>query len=271
MNVLIDSSNDMYILREGIKRKYLDYHLRDKDRFPLVEFNTNRRNYQPLRDAFEDEFFNLRGIDRVNNNLHIPSTNTLVLIFTDESYVPSFKILNTCRSFSNKKSDKIIREDDINGIIYDSKKTSISTIKSILISKYTLIGTFTLLCFFLFFHYNNFQNRIIIDRPYPNSTVPRNLIVEGAATNANKVWIIVRAKQSNTYWVQPPLIVNSDGIWKGQVFIGRLGNTDDVGQWFQIKAFVEPENNLYEGQQLHSWPQSKLSTDVVEVVRGLSD
>lgn len=85
---------EMKALRESIKNKYKAYHRLDRDRFPEFEYNTNRANYESLRESFEEEFFVVRGFDTADRHIHIPDTNTLALLFCDEYYLPGKKILN---------------------------------------------------------------------------------------------------------------------------------------------------------------------------------
>ena len=93
------TQKEMQVLRDGLKKKYKTYNLLNRDRFPTFEYNTNRANYEPLRESFEEEFFVVRGLDTADRNIHIPSTNTLAQLFCDEHYLPGKKILNTCQAY----------------------------------------------------------------------------------------------------------------------------------------------------------------------------
>lgn len=47
------SAIQLQSLRESIKEKYQQYRLTDRDRFPPIEYNTNRHNYEHTTGHFE--------------------------------------------------------------------------------------------------------------------------------------------------------------------------------------------------------------------------
>jgi hypothetical protein len=265
----IVAEQDLKALREGIKNKYQEYHLRDKVKFPNFEFNSSRANYQPLKDSFEEEFYVVRGIDRVDNNIHIPSTNTLALIYSDTTYIPGNKILNTCQLYVESKSEAAFETTLSDGAHLiptgNSSKNWVKTGVTILIGVIVLIGLVVYL-------YNLSSSTapasgLIIDLPSNSQLVPRQLVAEGKVSHATTVWVVVRLGKSSRYWVQPEAKADDMGRWKGHIYIGSEDKAD-IGLRAQIRAFVNPAKSLKEGEVLYSWPDAQLSSGLIEVIRG---
>lgn len=253
---------DTIQLRDIIKRKYHLYHTQDLDRFPLIEYNTNRKNYEPLRDSFNEEFFVKRKIDKAENYLHIPSTKTFTLIFTDDFYIPNKKILNTCLSYASDIQDSSIQEE---------KKSSEKNAMKYFANKKVLIRSilFIILIFLCLYSYNIYTKYSInlgILSPKSASTVSRILEIEGVANDSELIWIVVKPKKSSSYFVQAPIKAQKNGYWKGEIIIGSSSD-DNIGQKFILKAFTKPHIKLKTGDILNSWPQSESSTDAIEVIR----
>ncbi|GAB3715281.1 hypothetical protein GCM10027592_55720 [Spirosoma flavus] len=266
-------------LREGIKTKYNTYHKSNSDRFPPIEYNTNRGNYEPLRQSFDEEFYVHRGIDRFNNNLHIPSTNTLALLFTDDNYLPGKKILNTCRSYAEGKST-------LTQVYIDQPETqneSPATTKN----RWLFIGSLILLAGFVvyglvrYLFYPSSPSNLLIHKPIHGETVPRIVAIEGNVSNADSVWVVIHPISWNRsydpdggwnkYFIQAPVRVESNGTWKCVLYVGST-NPGEAGVKWQIRAFVNPEQaykSLYTTSDLyHQWPKAQLSTEAVEITRG---
>ncbi|WP_375447053.1 hypothetical protein [uncultured Fibrella sp.] len=253
------------VLRESIKSKYRVYHLRNRDRYPDFDYNTNRANYQPLRDSFEEEFYEVRKIDRASPNVCIPSTHTLALIFSDNTYVPSTKILNTCQSYALGPTNL----EAVSNVptLHQPTPLQPSPIKWLFLG-----GLVCLLCLgvFIFAGYVSFgppPSGLVIDRPTPLSRVPQEVIIDGKATNAKTVWIGVRAKSGGPVWIQPPILVQENSTWIGVIYVGRTAK-DDEGLICQIRAFVNPATKLTSGDMLENWPDAELSSRITEVSKG---
>lgn len=265
-------------LCEAILNKYETYRVLDPYRYPAIELNTSRANYEPLRKSFEEEFYVKRGISRLNNNLHIPSANTLSFIFNDITYLPGRRILNTCQSYAGIEPEldsKSIKSPQVD--TFSQRKISR---KAIFFGSLVLLG----LSSYLIINYSKQKpvQGLTLDFSHHNKTISRRLFVEGSASTNDSVWIVVHPmgwarnvenpKGWHEYYVQYPIPVDKVGKWKREIYIGRTG-IEDVGVRFQIRAFVNPKNKgpIKAGsdtQLLSSWPEAELSSEVLEVVRG---
>lgn len=257
-----DLVTDMSALRAAINTKYLAYHKLDKDRFPKFEYNTNRANYEPLRLSFDEEFYVVRGIDRTRNSLHIPSTNTLALIFCDDSYVPGKKILETCRSYAAGKSTIVPNgvEPAIAPAATRSKKLLAVASLVVLLGLAAYWGSRRV-------QSTSSPGELSIYHPYSSQVLPRQSFAEGRVVNADTVWIVIRAVDGAKYWVQPPIKVDKNHRWRGRIYLGSV-DKGDIGIRSEVRAFVNPAQTLAEGDVLDSWPDAELSSDIIEVVRG---
>ncbi|MBO0933815.1 hypothetical protein [Fibrella aquatilis] len=255
------TKNDMQALREGIRSRYRTYHQADPDRFPILEFNTNRANYIPLRDSFEEEFYRVRGYDKKTPTINIPSTNTLAQLFTDNSYLPGKKMLNTCYSYAEGYAQATTAPNTERTQVPAVKATSVWIGGGML--GVLVVGV---ILFVVWQRVKPTPGGLVIKRPTAGSSVPRNLIIEGKVDHAKTVWIVVRSKVNNLCWVQKPIQVNDTGGWVGVVYVGSNSETDQ-GYGYQIRAFVNPKDELHWGDKLTTWPQAELATNVVDVVR----
>ncbi|GAB3715285.1 hypothetical protein GCM10027592_55730 [Spirosoma flavus] len=256
---------EMQTLREGIKRKYKLYQQIDRDRFPEFEYNTSRANYKPLRDSFEEELFKSLGLDPSSHAIHIPSTNTLALLFTEDDYVPSKKLLETCKLYAARREfNEVTRKPDDVTKLVGEKAISIS-LRRLAIGIALLIGLV-----FLFYIGRQFAtsapSNLVITQPLTKSTVPVELVVKGSVSNAETVWLAVRYEKGKDYWIQPQIKVQHDGTWIGVIYAGAEGS-DHAGLTYQIRAFVNPVDELKSGQIYHSWPEAELRSAIVEVIR----
>lgn len=255
---------DLIQLRENIKKAYFTYNTKNIDRFPIFEYNTNRKNYEPLKESFEEEFYVKRGIDRMKNNLHIPSSNTLALFFSNDLYVPSPKILNTCRSYC----DGIIKPEQGNNkkqfglIMFLMNPINQRSLFKIIL----LLGLLYFTLFLVSYDKQKYE-RMKVNSPTSKSEVPRNLEIGGTATNAREIWIVVKPKNKEVFYVQSPIKVQDNGKWNGIVIIGGIGH-EDIGQIYEIGTFINPKPKISEGMELKHWPVAEVSTERLEVIRG---
>ncbi len=264
------TENELGTLREGIKKKYKEYQSIDRDRFPTLVFNTNRVNYEPLRASFEEEFYVVRGIDRKENNLHIPSTKTLAMIFSDDSYVPSRKIFHTCRSYAESKPKTVIHP--ALSTVAPSKTAMPAKTRRLILAGIIIVASITIYTTINQLRPAQPASDLVIYRPYQRQIVPRRPFVTGKVSNADTVWIAVWPVGQDKYYIQPPIKVNKDGTWRGQIYVGN-GDKRIIGQTFQIRAFVNPGEVFkviedYEKDIFYTWPKAQLSTKAIEVVRG---
>ena len=259
------TEKEMNALRERIQHKYRTYHLFDRDRFPLFEYNTNRANYEPLRESFEEEFYEMRGMDRAKSNIHIPSTNTLARLFSENTYVPSWKIRNTCWSYAEGSAKQA---DVDNPVIVEQPETiRVWRGRAIRLAGLVFVVAVSCLVAVNWLRSSSPASGLLITRPSHDRTVPRELLATGEVTNAETVWLVVHPIGSVKYWVQPPINVQEDNTWRGGIYIGS-DDKGDIGVRSQIRAFVNPAKTLHEGDVLHAWPEAELSTGITEVIRG---
>lgn len=260
-SAFLNKDFDLKNLRDDVKKRYLYYNKLDTDRFPIFEYNTNRKNYEPLKESFEEEFFTRRGISRTKNNLHIPSTNTLALFFTDNSYTPSQKILNTCRSYTK---ENVLKTDSLHDdeTVYLSKNFK----SRLIVGRILLISGLMLFLVFVFYKLFIKNERLQITSPSSYSIIPRILAIEGTAENASEIWVVVKSKSTNKHYVQQPILLQDNGDWVGRVIIGSVSN-EDIGQAYEIKAFLNPVQKIKTGDELRAWPTAEVSTETIEVIR----
>ncbi|AFY49762.1 hypothetical protein Nos7524_3989 [Nostoc sp. PCC 7524] len=79
-----------------------------------------------------------------------------------------------------------------------------------------------------------------------------------------QIWIVVKPLTDNNYYVQPPANINN-GEFQAQIYIGEKDTTP--GTKFEIRAFVEPNNQLSTAQKLDNWPEARWHSDIIRVTR----
>jgi hypothetical protein len=265
-SAFLNKDFDLKNLRNDVKKRYLYYNKLDTDRFPIFEYNTNRKNYEPLKESFEEEFFTRRGISRTKNNLHIPSTNTLALFFTDDSYTPSQKILNTCRSYTKGNLLKIDTLND-NEMVSDVSQSKYSKGQLAVGRTFLILGAILFLAYVSYKLLEPKYERLRITRPTLHSIIPRIVAIEGTVEGASEIWIVVKSKSTNKYYVQQAILSQKNGDWVGRIIIGSVSN-EDIGQAYEIKAFLNPVKKMKAGDELKAWPTAEISTETIEVIRG---
>lgn len=261
----ISIDNQIISLREGIKAKYRQYHLTNQDLYPELDYNTSRANYEPLRESFEEEFYNIRGYSRKTPTIAIPSTTTLAQLFTDDNYVPGKKILNTCQSYAEEPTQFVV-SPEVPASVQPQQPADEPVnwrlvgwlMGALILGALLFIGLRVLM---------PVASGLVITRPAHKSTVPQEVIIEGRVTNAQTVWEVVHPTISPTYYIQPPSKVQDDGSWIGVIYVGGH-NHGSYNLTYQIKAFVNPIKKLHSGEVLSSWPEAELSSEIVEVIRG---
>ncbi|MFD2570226.1 hypothetical protein ACFSUS_06240 [Spirosoma soli] len=267
------TATDMSVVREGIKRRYTQYHTINRDKYPAIEFNSNRVNYQPLRDSFEEEFFEVRQIDRVNNRLHIPSLNTFAQLFTNDEYIPSRKIFNTCRSYAQGYT----LQPDVN---WTEPTATVAQFKGkprpwfLIGSVATLVVIMCVLAAYWVLKLKSQASELVILSHHTGQVASQKIQLEGRVKNADVVWIVVHPLgKDQKFYVQDPVPVKADGTWKGLIFVGMPNHQSD-GFRFTIRAYVRPGGSYKalfaeERYEFDSWPEeAELSTESIVVIRG---
>ncbi len=255
------TKNGIGPLREGIKNKYKQYHLSDSIQFPDFEYNTNRANYEPLRTSFEHEFYVVRGIERIHPNIHVPSTNTLALIYTDDSYVPGKKILNTCRLYAESQiMTPVLAEPAGTGT---RNRTAPGWL---VLAGQAELFSLSLYGFFWERYPPKKASGLSINLPVSIWSTPRLSLIEGKVTNADTVWVLIKPANNPNYFVQSPIKVDARGRWRGAIIVGDTSRLNN-GMKFQIRAFVNPKPTIAVGDILQKWPDAELASDLAVVVR----
>ncbi|MBO0934347.1 hypothetical protein [Fibrella aquatilis] len=260
---------DINVLREGIKSQYACYHALNRDKYPAFVFNSNRANYGPLRVSFEEEFFEKRQIDRRNNYLHIPSVNTFAQLFSNDKYIPSRKISNTCRLYFQTAPELII-----NGAAPTAKRLCHKQAQL----KPITVGIITFICLLIAYWLLKsiaYASDLVVLSPISGQVVPRLPLIEGRATNTNVVFVVVhRVGEGELFYVQDPAAVQTNGTWQTTAYVGVADHRSD-GAAFEIRAFVRPGGSykeLYNEKQRYvydSWPETaEAATEPIIVVRG---
>lgn len=270
------ADNEIVALREGIKNRYQSYHAHNRVKYPLFEYNTNRANYEPMKESFEEEFFLQRGIDRQRKTIHIPSTTTLALLFTDDSYVPSQKISNTCWSYAEgqakaaatptevtPKPPQPVSVQNYNWLLLGGVGLLIGLLIGVMGSRYLLLPASKKLE--LTAQNSTVPRDLKIDMPTSKSRVPPTFVVNGQASPGEVVWLVTRLHGTDYYWVQYPALVDHRGLWLQAIGISG-GGFDKEGKTHQLRAFVNPTNELRVSDVLRSWPKAERSTDIIDVV-----
>jgi hypothetical protein len=269
---------DMEALRAGIKRRYAAYHTLNRDTYPLLDFNSNRANYQPLRDSFETEFFSVRKLDRADNHLHIPSLDTFARFFSDPDYVPSRKILNTCRSYAEGAAPLMAPPPTVSASMSSPATTRPRTQR-------VGIGAVALVVLLLagataYWHFgkpasNTRPSGLVILSPHDGAVIhSQRQYVAGKVANADMVWVVVHpVGKDQLYYVQDAIRVAKDGTWKSLIYIGRPDSSSD-GFTFEIRAFVRPGGSYTaigtkKQYEYTTWPETaELASAPIRVMRG---
>jgi hypothetical protein len=108
---------------------------------------------------------------------------------------------------------------------------------------------------------------LTITSPASGSFVARRCEVEGTVANPDEpLWVVVHPTSHWGYWVQPAVRSAEEGRWSTRVYIGEEGRAN-IGDHFEIRAVLKPDEELREGLVLDSWPSGEHLSSGVEVVR----
>ncbi len=94
-------------------------------------------------------------------------------------------------------------------------------------------------------------------RPYVIGTISDRTVQE--------VWLIVHLGGAEEYWGQPLTARREDGVWLNQPHVGLADTPAGVG--FEIRAFAKLRTSLEPGTMLNGWPEAKLSSNTVTLIR----
>jgi hypothetical protein len=105
-----------------------------------------------------------------------------------------------------------------------------------------------------------------VENPKDGTTVSEITAVSGTVSDPQAdVFLVVHPTATGDYWVQQSPTIGDDGKWGTSVHIGQ--GSQGVGEVFEIRAFVGPNQNLTRGQVLTDWPSAKARSNVVRVTR----
>jgi hypothetical protein len=106
-----------------------------------------------------------------------------------------------------------------------------------------------------------------ITQPANNGLVTAMEALRGnASADVRAVWVVVHPLDTSSYWVQPKVVVATDGTWSGLAYWGRTGPVDS-GRRFEVRAIVDPKVELREGAILGNWPDADAISAPVIVER----
>lgn len=110
------------------------------------------------------------------------------------------------------------------------------------------------------------NRQIVITAPCDGAKVAPRHFVEGLVSDSNaQVCVVIRPLETPDFWVQPSVTVREGGKWKVLCYFGEPGKHS--GKPYEVMAFVNPKENLKEGQLLSKWPEAQSKSQVIEVVR----
>ena len=105
-----------------------------------------------------------------------------------------------------------------------------------------------------------------IENPKDGSTVSEIATVSGTVSDPQAdVFLVVHPTANGDYWVQQSPTVGDDGKWMATAHFGQ--GSRGVGEVFEVRAFVGPNDNLNRDQKLSNWPSAKARSNVVRVTR----
>ena len=106
-----------------------------------------------------------------------------------------------------------------------------------------------------------------IIEPKDGGNVAYRPVVVGTISDSTvrSIWIVVRAKGTSEYWVQPMAALRNDGMWICQPYVGLAETKPGVP--FELRAVAEPKSEVRSGEKLAGWPEGRYVSDVVTAAR----
>ncbi|MBO0952095.1 hypothetical protein [Fibrella forsythiae] len=268
------TEHEMQNLKEHIRKKYDAYRLAKPGKYPALKFNSYPASYEHLRNSFKEEFDKLGNADMQEALAAIPSAKTWAKIFHDGYILRDEKILNTCYLYvwgtPRDTASGALEKTDVPTAMPEAQTSLGWTTRRSLLVAGLAIGIGGL----IYVVSRQLTDELVISNPANGMVVPRLMVVEGKASNAEVVWPIVHPIRSRThanpideYYVQDPIRVAKDGTWKGIVYIGGPNKTH-VGIRYQLRVFINPAKPLLDEQLIYSWPRAERASSAVEIERG---
>lgn len=103
--------------------------------------------------------------------------------------------------------------------------------------------------------------------PKEGGTVAHRPVVVGTISDSTvrSIWVVVRARGTSEYWVQPMAALRNDGMWICQPYVG-LADTK-AGVPFELRAVAEPNPDIRSGEKLAGWPEGRYRSEIIGVIR----
>ena len=96
---------------------------------------------------------------------------------------------------------------------------------------------------------------VTITSPVNNAAVEDRVLVEGRVSKeCGQPWLIVHPLEVSSSWVQPRPIVDGEGKWRVNAYVGENGK--QWGQQFELVAVACPSRALALGQVLEGVPSA---------------
>jgi hypothetical protein len=109
---------------------------------------------------------------------------------------------------------------------------------------------------------------IKITNPKNNDEVCLRPRVEGTfkcTTGFRVIKVIVHPVETNDYWVQQNTVIDGSR-WSCSIECGRNGDIDN-GKGFEVRAFLNPREDLRQAQVNNDWPDSDAQSNLIYVTR----
>lgn len=105
------------------------------------------------------------------------------------------------------------------------------------------------------------EERIIVTYPNDLAILPKRACIKGVTSDPGaNIWTIIQQRRSfSDWWVQPKVVVNEDGRWKGELYLGPMHLTQEEHRRkeYDIVAVVNPKMKLKEGERLRKLPSAE--------------
>jgi hypothetical protein len=108
--------------------------------------------------------------------------------------------------------------------------------------------------------------QVTIEQPQKDHVVKPIDTVGGTTSHPDAdIWVVIQPLSTpGDCWVQSKILPQSDGHWTGSVHFGRPPPRDH-GERYEVRAFVNPNQQLTPGKKMSCWPAGPHSDSVIVV------